>query len=148
MFLFKRYHLLAAEWVDPASFWSLSKSLEEDLALCCILKTTWKARASVRLILEMDLEVRIPSTYFLFASQMAGYRQPLWQWTLEATKSKCDKKCLQFIDCTVSLYKQRIKVFENNCVREGVAHLDIVCSKCCSLESEMPQGWCKPKYFQ
>ena len=28
---------------------------------------------------------------FLFSSQVAGYREPLWQWTSEATKSKCDK---------------------------------------------------------
>lgn len=66
MFFFERYHLLAAEWVDWASFWSLSKSLEEDLAFCCILKTTWMGRASMRLILEMDLEVRLPMTYFCF----------------------------------------------------------------------------------
>lgn len=28
---------------------------------------------------------------FLFSSQMADYRNPLWKWTLEFTKSKCDK---------------------------------------------------------
>lgn len=28
---------------------------------------------------------------FLFSSQMTGYREPLWQWTSEATKPKCDK---------------------------------------------------------
>lgn len=66
MFLFERYHLLAAEWVDSASFWSLRKSFEEDLAFCCILKTIWRGRASMRLILEMDWEVGMPVTYFCF----------------------------------------------------------------------------------
>lgn len=28
---------------------------------------------------------------FLFSSQVAGYREPLWQWTLEATTPKCVK---------------------------------------------------------
>ncbi|XP_010114723.1 PREDICTED: serine/threonine-protein phosphatase 2A 55 kDa regulatory subunit B gamma isoform-like, partial [Chlamydotis macqueenii] len=58
------YHLLAAEWVDSASLWSLSKSLEEDLTLYFVLKTTWKGRASMRLILEMDLELLILQVSF------------------------------------------------------------------------------------
>lgn len=29
--------------------------------------------------------------FIFFSSQMAGHREPLGQWTSEATKSKCDE---------------------------------------------------------
>lgn len=88
MFLFERYHLLAAEWVDSASFWSLSKSFEEDIAFCCILKTIWKGRASVRLILEMDWEVGIPVTYFCFHPRwlITGIPYENGPWNLQKAK--------------------------------------------------------------
>lgn len=132
MFLFERYHLLAAEWVDSASFWSLSKSLEEDLAFCCILKTIWKGERLWGWFRD-GLGGRDACHLFLFSSQMAGYRKPLWQWTLEFTKSKCDKGVYKFIDCILSLYKQWIKIFQNSCVLEEVLHIDSACCECCYL---------------
>lgn len=83
LFLFERYHLLAAEWVESSSFWSLSKSLEEDLVFCCIPKTIWKGRASVRLILEMDWEVGMPVTYFCVQPRWLVTGNPHGPWNLQ-----------------------------------------------------------------
>lgn len=94
--------MLDAKCVDSASFWNLDRLPLGNLALCLALQRTWKERASMRLILKMGLEVRVPVnfTIYLLLSQLAGYRSLYGQ-----LDSRYHQKLLNLssvVDCTVS----------------------------------------------
>lgn len=127
---------LQSGWIQlPSGAWA--NHLREILLSAAILKTIWKGERLWGWFRD-GLGGRDACHLFLFSSQMAGYRKPLWQWTLEFTKSKCDKGVYKFIDCILSLYKQWIKIFQNSCVLEEVLHIDSACCECCYLFWDVP----------
>lgn len=92
----------------------------------------------MRLILKMDLEVRVPVTsVFIPDGWLQG--SPYDNGPRKPQIANLTKMCTVLPLYCVALQAVNKSDFENSCLLEEVAHLDAACTKHCYLEPEIFQ---------